>query len=289
MAMSASVRRTALALWTPLLGLAYWWGARVLLAAALRSFAVAAPPTLSPWMLPLLGAALMFATSALALRLFGARPALAGLRVDKHWLPYLLLGAALLLPIAKLSDGVAVLLEEGGHCRECSRHLLRGATLGSADALQLLLVGVLVSALCEELMFREIVLLRLRRATSGALAVTTSALAFALCHFTLVAGLQAFLLGLCLGAVRLATSTIAPSVMVHAGFNLALVMIALGFPISVSSAVPERAADLPASWIAASLACAVASVWALLSGTRTPGPCPTRAAFVPTKPPESSD
>jgi membrane protease YdiL (CAAX protease family) len=234
----------------------------------LRSIAVQAPAAALSWLQLASGASIMLAGSALALRVVGLPRAPETVRPNRSCLLYLLFGASLLLPVAKLSDWLTAWLQQNELCRECSRHVLRGASLSTVDVLQLFVLGVLVSALCEELMFREVVLMRLRRVTSRTLASLLSASAFALCHPTIVASLQALLLGLCLGAVRVTTRTVAPSVWVHAGFNLALAAIALCFPMQVGSAVPERAADLPLTWVLVALFVAASAAWPLLFRAR---------------------
>jgi membrane protease YdiL (CAAX protease family) len=95
-------------------------------------------------------------------------------------------------------------------------------------------VAVLIAPLCEELMFRGLLLRSLRRRMSPEWAVIVQALAFALAHPMLsptigdLAVVPAlFLLGAVSGLVALRRGDLSPSIMMHAGFNLLTTIAAL--------------------------------------------------------------
>jgi membrane protease YdiL (CAAX protease family) len=81
--------------------------------------------------------------------------------------------------------------------------------------------AVLVAPLFEELLYRERLLLAFRAAIGGIPAVVLTSLLFAMPHLDPPLVLVAFAAGLTLGAVRLASGSIALCIGIHAGLNAA--------------------------------------------------------------------
>jgi len=95
-------------------------------------------------------------------------------------------------------------------------------------------VAVLVAPICEELLFRGVLLRSLRRRMSPEWAVIVQALAFALAHpmlsptigdLAVVPGL--FLIGAVCGVAALRTGDLSRSIMLHIGFNFLTTVSAL--------------------------------------------------------------
>jgi membrane protease YdiL (CAAX protease family) len=96
------------------------------------------------------------------------------------------------------------------------------------------IVAALVAPVCEELLFRGLLLRALRRRMSPTAAVIVQALAFALAHpmlsptlgdFAVVPAL--FLLGAVSGIVATRKGDLSASIMMHIGFNLVTTLLAL--------------------------------------------------------------
>jgi membrane protease YdiL (CAAX protease family) len=106
----------------------------------------------------------------------------------------------------------------------------------------LLLVAVLgLAPVFEELLYRERLLLALRTRTGALLAVTISSLLFALPHLEPWSVLTTSLVGLALGALMLASGSVALCIGLHAGLNLAAIVC--GIP-PARFVLPERLALL---------------------------------------------
>ncbi len=83
----------------------------------------------------------------------------------------------------------------------------------------MILATVVAAPLVEEIIFRGLVLSRLRRVMPGWLAVLLSALAFGVCHGQIVWICYAFVLGLIFGTMALRSRSIWPSFVAHVLFN----------------------------------------------------------------------
>jgi sodium transport system permease protein len=90
---------------------------------------------------------------------------------------------------------------------------------GPADLLLSLLVIAVLPALCEELVFRGVLLSSLGRWLGPGLALYLSAAVFGLVHLDPVRPLFSFVLGLALGLLRLRTASLLPPAIVHGVFN----------------------------------------------------------------------
>ena len=78
---------------------------------------------------------------------------------------------------------------------------------------------IIVAPLVEEIIFRGLVLSRLRKGMSNWLAVVVSALLFGACHGQIVWICYAFVIGLLLGLIALRSGSIWPSLLAHILFN----------------------------------------------------------------------
>ncbi len=105
---------------------------------------------------------------------------------------------------------------------------------GGAKLAVFAVVASLVAPVCEELLFRGLLLRALRRRMSPTAAVIVQALAFALAHpmlsptlgdFAVVPAL--FLLGAASGIVAVRKGDLSASIMMHIGFNLITTLAAL--------------------------------------------------------------
>ncbi len=105
---------------------------------------------------------------------------------------------------------------------------------GGAKLAVFAVVAALVAPVCEELLFRGLLLRALRRRMSPTAAVIVQALAFALAHpmlsptlgdFAVVPAL--FMLGAVSGIVAVRKGDLSASIMMHIGFNLVTTLLAL--------------------------------------------------------------
>ncbi len=114
----------------------------------------------------------------------------------------------------------------------------------------------LVAPVAEEVVFRGLMLSRLRRAMPGWLALVLSAAIFGVCHGHPVWITYAFLLGLVFGGMTLRSGSILPSMLAHMMFNgtgeilslagddyagmVIIVMAAAGLALAVTSVILGR-------------------------------------------------
>ncbi len=96
-----------------------------------------------------------------------------------------------------------------------------------------------VPALCEELLFRGVLLRALSRRFDAAVAVLVSALAFSLYHLNLAQLAPSFVLGLALGAVSLRARSIIPAMLIHAINNAVAIGLVRGELDPVIDALSE--------------------------------------------------
>jgi len=98
----------------------------------------------------------------------------------------------------------------------------------SARGLSILLATVVLAPIFEELLYRERLLTLLQARFGRSLAVVLSSSLFAISHIRPFSVLGCFLIGMTLGAVYLASGSVALCISMHAGFNLA--SVACGLP-----------------------------------------------------------
>ena len=87
------------------------------------------------------------------------------------------------------------------------------------NSLIMVLASVVAAPIAEEIIFRGLILSRLKRAMPGWLAVVLSALVFGLCHGQPVWMAYAFVLGLFFGLMAHRSGSILPSLLAHFIFN----------------------------------------------------------------------
>ena len=121
-----------------------------------------------------------------------------------------------------------------------------------ADGAALLVPVVLLGPSFEELLYRERLLLPLRRVVGSPAAVVATSVVFAASHVRPWFVLTALLLGLLLGATRLVAGSVALCIGIHMGLNLAAV--ACGLP-------PARLALPPPAAAAAGLSVLGLAIW----------------------------
>lgn len=115
---------------------------------------------------------------------------------------------------------------------------------------QLLLLGAVVPAICEEAAFRGVLLGSVRRTVGSVSAVIVSSLVFGLFHMTAVRFLPTAFLGLLLGLSVVLTGSLLPAIVWHA-LNNALALI-----LSGTSLDPTSPGTLPTLAAAATVAAA---------------------------------
>jgi uncharacterized protein len=141
------------------------------------------------------------------------------LQLRDWWAPFaglglFLVGTVLIYPLVSLANAHQKVVDD-----------LTQA--GGAKLAVFAVVAALVAPVCEELLFRGLLLRALRRRMSPELAVIVQALAFALAHpmlsptlgdFAVVPAL--YLLGAVSGVVAVRRGNLSASIMMHIGFNL---------------------------------------------------------------------
>ncbi len=90
-----------------------------------------------------------------------------------------------------------------------------------AAKILLSLHAALLAPLCEEMLFRGILLSNALRAGWGPWGIAAVALLFAICHGSLLALFPLFLVGLVCGTLAASSGSILPGTLLHAAFNLA--------------------------------------------------------------------
>jgi membrane protease YdiL (CAAX protease family) len=104
-----------------------------------------------------------------------------------------------------------------------------------------------VAPLCEELLFRGLILRGLRKSHGWFLALSVSSLLFGLCHIRLAAALfPACAAGVILGAIALRTRSTWPAIASHAAINAAPLMLSERLiPVPGFNTVQEGARHVP--------------------------------------------
>jgi len=147
------------------------------------------------------------------------------LQLRDWWAPFAGLalygvGIAMIEPLVRIANAHQQVADDLSHAT--------GAKLG------VVVIASVVAPVCEELLFRGLLLRALRRRMSPEMAVIVQALAFALAHpmlsptlgdFAVVPAL--FLLGAVSGIVALRRGDLSASILMHIGFNLVTTLSAL--------------------------------------------------------------
>jgi uncharacterized protein len=148
------------------------------------------------------------------------------LQLRDWWAPFaglglFLLGTVLIAPLVNIANAHQQVVDDLDKA-------------GGAKLAVFAVVAALIAPVCEELLFRGLLLRALRRRVSPTTAVIVQALAFALAHPMLsptigdLAVVPAlFLLGVVSGAVATRRGDLSASIMMHVGFNLVTTLLAL--------------------------------------------------------------
>jgi membrane protease YdiL (CAAX protease family) len=148
------------------------------------------------------------------------------LQVRDWWAPFaglglFLVGSVLILPLVNIANAHQQVVDDLDKA-------------GGAKLAVFAVVAALIAPVCEELLFRGLLLRALRRRMSPTAAVIVQALVFALAHpmlsptlgdFAVVPAL--FLLGIVSGTVAVRKGDLSASIMMHIGFNLVTTLLAL--------------------------------------------------------------
>lgn len=140
---------------------------------------------------------------------------------------------------------------------------------GAGDLLMLFLAAVIVAAVCEELLFRGLLLQLLRRRSGWPSAIVWSAVLFALYHLNPVVLLPVGLVGIYLAVLVWRSGSLYPAIVAHALNNgLAL----FGSPLVIDEAVYDRYLGIT---VAVSAALLTLLVWQYFRYTPAPPPSGT--------------
>jgi membrane protease YdiL (CAAX protease family) len=125
----------------------------------------------------------------------------------------------------------------------------------------LVLCVTVVPAVCEELLFRGLLLAGLRRSLGDAGAVLASAFCFAALHLSPERFLAQFAVGILLGMLVVRSGSLWPAVVLHGLHNLGVIALSTAIqngPVAKPGLLPP-----PALWlaVAAGLAGAATAVW----------------------------
>ncbi|MEG1943685.1 MAG: CPBP family intramembrane glutamic endopeptidase, partial [Angelakisella sp.] len=110
---------------------------------------------------------------------------------------------------------------------------------GISTTLLTILAVTVLPAILEELLFRGVLLQPLRKYGDG-IAVVLSALMFAVCHPTLPQFVNAFIMGLCLGAFAVRSGSLTTTMLIHLVYNsiaCVVTMLPLYLPQATASLV----------------------------------------------------
>ncbi len=142
------------------------------------------------------------------------------------WAPFagiglFVIGSVMIQPLVNIVNAHQAVVDDLDHA-------------GGAKLAVFAIVASVIAPVCEELLFRGLLLRALRRRMSPTAAVIVQALAFALAHpmlsptlgdFAVVPAL--FLLGAVSGIVAVRKDNLSASIMMHIGFNLVTTLLAL--------------------------------------------------------------
>jgi membrane protease YdiL (CAAX protease family) len=175
----------------------------------------------------------------------------------------LLLGAALEIPSNALYDAI-----ERRWPSEAEDTLSKLFQAGTPPKRALIvLVVVVCGPMLEELFFRGALFRPMRKMHPGWMVVLVTAALFALAHFQPQVYVPIALVGLALGAMRLASGSILPSILTHATFN-AVPFVAM---LAQRQGTAEAEAPLPPWLVAAGSAATLALLVAVyVLGARSP-------------------
>ncbi|MBN1655944.1 MAG: CPBP family intramembrane metalloprotease [Deltaproteobacteria bacterium] len=154
-------------------------------------------------------------------------------------------GLALQFPLTELSNLSEMVFPISLEQKEFIRRVM--TPKGGLQLLLTLSALVAIVPICEELLFRGLMLRGLKHAYGPFPALFVSSLLFGLSHFRLpTAILPATSAGFLLGLIALRTGSVWPSIALHAAVNgMPIVLSAEVLPIQGFNTVQERASHLP--------------------------------------------
>jgi membrane protease YdiL (CAAX protease family)/ABC-type transport system involved in multi-copper enzyme maturation permease subunit len=180
--------------------------------------------SVSPFLvLPITHTVLMVALPVLALRYYGLdwrRELLAVRPAPSAWGVALLAAAASILVMSYLGRFLPFPREMG---EEFAKRMMIGGKPAPV-ALLIFVIGV-VPGVCEEFLFRGVVLRSLRRSFPPLWTLLISSALFALMHASLVRFPPTFAMGMLLGSVALRTGSLWPGMLLHVAYNSGIVLL----------------------------------------------------------------
>jgi len=137
-------------------------------------------------------------------------------------------GLALQIPLTELQNAAEILFPISPEQKEALYRLV--APGDRQQALGTFLTLAVVVPVCEELLFRGLILPGLRRRYGPAAALLLSSALFGLSHMRLPAAIApSFAAGLVLGAIALRTRSTGPAIVLHAAINAAPMLLSAPF------------------------------------------------------------
>jgi membrane protease YdiL (CAAX protease family) len=177
-------------------------------------------------------------------------------------------GVALQLPLSEVANLVELIAPVSLDRKVAIAALLSADT--PPQTLKLLLAVVVTAPVCEELLFRGVLLRGMERAHGPTIALGLSATYFGVAHAGLItAVLPAALAGLALGWLTLRTGSIVPSIAMHAAVNAVPVLLSRSrVEITGFNTVQAGVYHVPLLWLVPSCVVALAGLWWLNRSTR---------------------
>lgn len=170
-------------------------------------------------------------------------------------------GVALQFPLSEVANLVELVAPVSLEQKRAIAELLSADTV--TQALKLALSVVIAAPVCEELLFRGVLLRGMHRAHGSAMAVGLSAAYFGLAHAGLITSvLPAALAGLVLGWLTLRTGSIVPAIAMHAAINAVPVVLSRSrLEITGFNTIQPGVYHVPLSWLVPSCVVALAGLW----------------------------
>lgn len=204
---------------------------------------------------------------------------------SSHWSHYLVAVAAA-VPLQLFGGSLQELTIEALPGSDAWRDMIERAlepltrTDGPLDLALLLLGGVVLAAICEEFLFRGLLLQLLARGGRWRTAILVTALLFALFHLDIIGLLPRTLMGVYFGVLVWRSGSLLPAIVAHGANNL---LAFAAMPFADAGSGPPATGQALLLAVGAGLAFAVLVVlWLRLS----PPPTPPPTTFTPPARPE---
>jgi len=179
-----------------------------------------------------------------------------------------LTGVALQFPLSELANLVEHIAPVSIEQKLAVAKLLASETL--VQGLKVALAVVIAAPICEEVLFRGVLLRGMKRANGVPVALGLSAVYFGLAHAGLLtAVLPATIAGLIFGWLTLRTGSIVPSIAMHAAVNVVPVVLSRSrVEIVGFNTVQAGVYHVPLLWLGPSCVVALVGLWWLNRSTR---------------------